>query len=166
MEADGWECWGELTIIGNVSVGKTRYREEVWELPQPISTVPAPRAFLFVSELGRQDVTGRGAWHCSQPVSPGGTASSDGCWTASSREPLHHARGRGVMEERVGGKKKGWGRRIFSALMKNCGWFHRLRRGYARPASQLLVSFQALRGKSSNACPVSALGSKARPFWL
>lgn len=43
----------------DVSAGKTRYREEVWE------RVSTPRAFLFVSELGRQDVTGHGAWPCS-----------------------------------------------------------------------------------------------------
>lgn len=147
MEADGWECWGELTIIGNVSVGKTRYREEVWELPQPISTVPAPRAFLFVSELGRQDVTGRGAWHCSQPVSPGGTASSDGCWTASSREPLRHAQGRGVMEERVGGEKKRMGEADIFSSDEKLWLVSQAREGLCKTSQPASCFFSGFEGK-------------------
>lgn len=104
MVADGWECWGELASIGNVSVGKTRYGEEVWELPRRVSTVPAPRAFLFVSELGRQDVTGRGAWHCSPCPLPALPALMD----AGQHPPESSAAPGAVASRRKGweGKKK------------------------------------------------------------
>jgi len=68
-----------------------------------------------------------------------------------------------VMEERV--EKKDWGRLVFSAFMKNQDLLCGLRRGYSRPASQLLVSCQTQCGKSSNTCLVSAPSSKARPFY-
>lgn len=101
----------------------------------------------------------------SQPVPP--VPASPAVKDAEQHPPESWTAGPGchdVEEERVG--KKGWGRLIFSALVKNQDWLCRLRRGYSRPASQLLVSFQAWRGKSSNACPVSAPSSKAQPFWL
>lgn len=92
MVADGWECWGEGWDVS--SVGKPRYREEVWELPRHISTVPAPRAFLFVPELGRQDVTG--AWHCSPCPLPALPALMD----AGQHPPESRA---------VASRRKGWG---------------------------------------------------------
>lgn len=163
MVADGWEGWGELTSTGMSALGKHGIEGKCGSFLGAVP--PCQPQGLFCLYQNWADRTSL-AWSLAlQPVSPPGTASSDGCWTASSREPHRQARCCGVTEERVGGKK-GWGRWIFSALMKNCDWFCRLRRGCSRPASQLLISFQAWRGKSSNACPVSTLSSKAQPFWL
>lgn len=40
-----------------------------------------PKDILFISELGRQHVTGRGAWHRSthSPCPPPGVAGCEGC---------------------------------------------------------------------------------------
>lgn len=41
----------------------------------------SPRDILFISELGRQHVTGRGAWHrdARSPCPPAGVAGCEGC---------------------------------------------------------------------------------------
>lgn len=137
---------------------------EVWELPQRVSTVLVPRTFCLYQNWAdstspaAEPGTATLAARAPLPVSP---AVKD----AEQHPPESCTAGPGccdVAEERVG--KKGWGRLVFSALMKNQDRLSRLRRGYLRPARRLLVSFQAWRGKSSNACPVSAPSSKAQPF--
>lgn len=126
------------------------------------SSVPfhhaGPKDIVFISESSRQHVTGHGAWHhtarspCPFP----------GLWRMLNTI-LGRATHYDATEERVG--KKGWGRLVFSAFVKNQDWLCRLGSGYSRPARQLRVSCQAWCGKSSDTSPVSAPSCKAQPFW-
>jgi len=154
-----------LLVAGRQHLENTLSRRGVGELPQRISTMPIPRTFCLYQNWADS----------TSPATEPGTAALAACAPlpaslavkdADQSPPESCTTGPGgcdVSEERVG--KKGWGRLVFSALMKNWDRLCRLSRGYSRPASQL-VSFQAWRGKSSNACPVSAPSSKAQPFWL
>lgn len=134
---------------------------ERWENTLSRGSVGArfhPEGFSVCVRTGQ---TGR-HWPWSlalQPVSP--PVSSDGCWTASPKEPHHRARCRGVTEERVAAKKKGWGRWILPDLMKNCGWFHSSGGVIQdQPASFLFLFKLSLEGKNP---PTPALFPHSAP---
>lgn len=147
----GCQRWENTVLRGSVGASSAWFHRA------------SPEGFSVCIRTGQTGRHWPGAWHCSPCPLPALPALMDA--------GQHPPESRTARPGAVASRRKGWGEKKdggggYFQLMKNCDWFRRLRRGCSRPVSQLLISFQAWRGKSSNACPVSALSSKARPFWL
>lgn len=119
----------------------------------------SPEGFSVCIRTGQ---TGR-HWPWSlalQPVSPPNTASSDGCWTASSREPH-----RGVTEERVGGKKRMGEVDIFSSDEKL--WLvSQTQEGLFKTSQPTSYFFSGLEGKILQRLPCFRTRLQGTALWL